>query len=281
MSELIPMRWPGAWKDPSLRALLKGTALTVVESAPPVGVTVVEGVWPGVKMARSANQDQASAGPTGVPWVDSNGWRVRLARASDPNATIWVNAKPDDRRRFPVSYLSAIADIGAYGGRWIITLDDALAEAIAARKPEALATWNKIVAATGFFSSHSAWQHYAPQAVLGVISDFACDLRIASDQAKFGTAYAKIAFGGDFGITWLLTKYAGAPKAKELLFLADTFDAGGGYAIGIVEPRCAARVAGWGNGGVGQAVGGWSAGESSVYEGEREPGGHGGLSHDD
>src|SRR5262249_54291954 len=30
----------------------------------------------------------------------------------------------------------------------------------------------------------------------------ACDLRLASSTAKFGTAYAKVGFGGDFGTTW-------------------------------------------------------------------------------
>lgn len=63
----------------------------------------------------------------------------------------------------------------------------------------------------------------------------ACDLRIASHQAKFGTAYSKIAFGGDFGATWLLTRYAGAPKAKELLFFADTFDAAEAYRLGLLN----------------------------------------------
>jgi 2-(1,2-epoxy-1,2-dihydrophenyl)acetyl-CoA isomerase len=63
----------------------------------------------------------------------------------------------------------------------------------------------------------------------------ACDLRIVSDQAKFGTAYSKIAFGGDFGATWALARYAGSPKAKELLFLADTFDAAEAYRLGLVN----------------------------------------------
>jgi 2-(1,2-epoxy-1,2-dihydrophenyl)acetyl-CoA isomerase len=63
----------------------------------------------------------------------------------------------------------------------------------------------------------------------------ACDLRISSDQAKFGTAYSKIAFGGDFGATWLLARYAGAPKAKELLFLAETFDAAEAHRLGLLN----------------------------------------------
>src|SRR5882724_7957180 len=74
---------------------------------------------------------------------------------------------------------------------------------------------------------------FAMGAGLGIC--LACDLRIASDQAKFGTAYAKVGFGGDFGTTWLLTQYAGAPKAKELMFLADQIDAAEAHRLGLVN----------------------------------------------
>src|SRR5262249_38137218 len=62
-----------------------------------------------------------------------------------------------------------------------------------------------------------------------------CDLRIASDQARFGTAYAKVGYGGDFGTTWLLTHYAGGPKAKELFFLSDIVDANEAHRLGLVN----------------------------------------------
>jgi 2-(1,2-epoxy-1,2-dihydrophenyl)acetyl-CoA isomerase len=74
---------------------------------------------------------------------------------------------------------------------------------------------------------------FAMGAGLGIC--LACDLRIASDQAKFGTAYSKVGFGGDFGTTWLLTHYVGAPKAKELLFLADAIDAAEAHQLGLVN----------------------------------------------
>src|SRR6202012_3008199 len=61
------------------------------------------------------------------------------------------------------------------------------------------------------------------------------DLRIASSAAKFGAAYAKVGFGGDFGTTWLLTHYAGAPKAKEMFFLSEMIDAAEALRIGIVN----------------------------------------------
>lgn len=91
-----------------------------------------------------------------------------------------------------------------------------------------------------------AWLLYSmPKVTVACVNGFAfgaglaiclcCDLRIASDQAKFGTAYSKIAFGGDFGITWLLTHYAGAPAAKQLLFFADTFDATEARRLGLLN----------------------------------------------
>jgi len=74
---------------------------------------------------------------------------------------------------------------------------------------------------------------FAMGAGLGIA--LACDLRIASGAARFGTAYAKVGYGGDFGTTWLLTHYAGPAKAKELFFLADVLDAAEAHRIGLVN----------------------------------------------
>lgn len=74
---------------------------------------------------------------------------------------------------------------------------------------------------------------FAMGAGLGIC--LSCDLRIASEQAKFGTAYAKVGFGGDFGTTWLLAHYVGAPKAKEMFFLADIIDATEAVRLGLVN----------------------------------------------
>lgn len=63
----------------------------------------------------------------------------------------------------------------------------------------------------------------------------ACDLRIASDKAKFTTAFAKVGFGGDFGITWPLTHIVGESKAKELLFFSDVLTAEQALQVGLVN----------------------------------------------
>lgn len=84
----------------------------------------------------------------------------------------------------------------------------------------------------------------------------ACDLRIASDQAKLTTAFSKVGLSGDFGITWPLTRLLGEAKAKELLLLSDVLTAEQALAVGLVNrvvphgelmPRTfelAARIAG-------------------------------------
>ncbi|MFN7945890.1 MAG: enoyl-CoA hydratase [Blastocatellia bacterium] len=81
---------------------------------------------------------------------------------------------------------------------------------------------------------------HAMGAGLGVC--LSCDLRIASESAKFGTAYAKVGFGGDFGTTWLLAHAVGAAKAKELFFLADIIDAQEAHRLGLVNRVVAAEA---------------------------------------
>ena len=62
-----------------------------------------------------------------------------------------------------------------------------------------------------------------------------CDLRIASDRAKFGTAYARVGYDGDFGTTWQMTRLLGEAKAKELFFLPDIISADEALRIGMVN----------------------------------------------
>ena len=63
----------------------------------------------------------------------------------------------------------------------------------------------------------------------------ACDLRIASDKARFTTAFAKVGFAGDFGITWPLVRILGEGKAKELLFLSEMVSVEEAQRLGLVN----------------------------------------------
>jgi enoyl-CoA hydratase/carnithine racemase len=61
-----------------------------------------------------------------------------------------------------------------------------------------------------------------------------CDIRIASDSAKFASSFAKLGIVPADGGAWLLTRVLGAAKAMELMLTAETIDAAEAKAIGLV-----------------------------------------------
>ncbi len=74
-----------------------------------------------------------------------------------------------------------------------------------------------------------------PVAGAGLGLALACDLRIAGRSARFGTAFARIGYSGDYGGTWSLTRLVGTAKARELYFLADVIDADTAFSYGMVN----------------------------------------------
>jgi 2-(1,2-epoxy-1,2-dihydrophenyl)acetyl-CoA isomerase len=63
----------------------------------------------------------------------------------------------------------------------------------------------------------------------------ACDLRIAGRSARFGTAFARIGYSGDYGGSWSLTRLVGTAKARELYFTAEVIDAEKAAELGMVN----------------------------------------------
>ena len=74
---------------------------------------------------------------------------------------------------------------------------------------------------------------HAVGAGLGIA--MSCDLRLASENAKFGTAFARVGFGGDYGTSWQLTRLVGQAKAKELFFLGDILGAEEAFRVGLAN----------------------------------------------
>jgi 2-(1,2-epoxy-1,2-dihydrophenyl)acetyl-CoA isomerase len=69
----------------------------------------------------------------------------------------------------------------------------------------------------------------------GLSIALSCDLRIASSNARFVTAFKEVAYSGDFGGSYFLTKLVGASKAKELYFLSEKLDAEQALRLGMVN----------------------------------------------
>jgi hypothetical protein len=207
----IPLRWPSAWTDPALLGLLEGTPFNclamewsaalapVAAKARAAGLSLVaigaeaaspaaaaagleqppeslliasDSVWPAI--ASQAGGAELS-GPTANPWIDSNGWLMRLAKVRSPRRIAWLMFEPPGAPRVVLleSYLRAIADTGIWGGRWVVSLDSDLRGGLARSDTKALASWKAIAGAVAFFERHRAWTSLEPLGVVGVVSDFA------------------------------------------------------------------------------------------------------------
>jgi 2-(1,2-epoxy-1,2-dihydrophenyl)acetyl-CoA isomerase len=63
----------------------------------------------------------------------------------------------------------------------------------------------------------------------------ACDIRIASERARFGTAFRNVGLSGDFGGSYLLPRIIGSGRAREMYFTAEIIDAQKALELGIAN----------------------------------------------
>ncbi|MCE9521505.1 MAG: enoyl-CoA hydratase [Alphaproteobacteria bacterium] len=74
-----------------------------------------------------------------------------------------------------------------------------------------------------------------PCAGIGLVFTLYCDLRFASADAKFTTAFAQRGLIAEHGISWLLPRLVGTAHALDLLFSARKFTADEAQRIGLVN----------------------------------------------
>jgi len=74
-----------------------------------------------------------------------------------------------------------------------------------------------------------------PAAGGGMNIALACDMRIASDQAKFAESFAKIGLYPDFGGTYFLPRIVGLALSAELFYTAEILSAEDALRLGIVN----------------------------------------------
>jgi 2-(1,2-epoxy-1,2-dihydrophenyl)acetyl-CoA isomerase len=64
---------------------------------------------------------------------------------------------------------------------------------------------------------------------------FACDLRLAAEEARFVLAFGRIGLVPDSGATWFLPRLVGPAKAAELALAGDQVDAAEALRLGLVS----------------------------------------------
>ena len=74
-----------------------------------------------------------------------------------------------------------------------------------------------------------------PVVGLGLVIALYCDLRFASDGAKFSTAFARRGLIAEYGLAWILPRLVGHANALDLLFSARMVDSPEALRIGLVN----------------------------------------------
>lgn len=177
LPELVPFRWPAGWRkvsdadserwapfncvvgedlEPAVAAALSKRGFTILSLKNAPATTIADPRWPQVQTGPGGNVD---AGPTGNPWIDSNGFAIQAARALTPDKPVWLTEDPPaDRVARAAETQLAVCDAAAYGGHWLPRADSN--------------AWKEIAAAQRFFMQHRAWNGYRPIGRLAVVSDF-------------------------------------------------------------------------------------------------------------
>lgn len=74
-----------------------------------------------------------------------------------------------------------------------------------------------------------------PAVGLGFVIPMFCDLRLASDTARFCTIFARRGLVAEYGLAWILPRLIGLPNAADLLFTSRTIDAAEALRMGLVQ----------------------------------------------
>jgi enoyl-CoA hydratase/carnithine racemase len=74
-----------------------------------------------------------------------------------------------------------------------------------------------------------------PVVGLGLLITLYCDLRFASDSARFSTAFARRGLVAEYGMAWMLPRLVGHANALDLLFSARMIDAAEALRMGLVN----------------------------------------------
>lgn len=281
-AQWIPIEWPASWQ-PGQLSLLRDTPFNALafKDAPPAGIAeaaraaglnvptlewkawkevdwsksgdviaIGDGFWPAYNYKGLAD---GSAGPTGEPWLDANGWLYLYSRARGGQRTVWVRSDPpEDPRTVRQAHLQLLlAEAFAFGGRRPLWLPPEFAAALAAGNDKALTDWKKLVDTARWLQTRDAWRAWPAVAPLVLLSDFSGDNEYLAGETMLLAARKQIAFwplhvaqaqAKDLAGRRAVVYMDQAPPAPALVALLQTFATNGGLVV--AGPSAAKAFAG-------------------------------------
>ena len=151
------------------------------EAAPwrwkPAPIIAVTGVAPS---GRNLSEMGIRSAPSSEPWIESNIWLVRSFALVSPSRPVWISSQLENGSA--VDYARVVADAASAGGRWIVSLDDALRAKLRARDASALEAWRRLSSYLKFAESHAAWRALAPYGNVGIVLDPAATKQDLADE---------------------------------------------------------------------------------------------------
>ena len=70
---------------------------------------------------------------------------------------------------------------------------------------------------------------------VGLVQALLCDVRFVANGARMATSFSRRGLAGEYGITWLLPRMIGLPRANELLVSGRTVEAQEAVALGLAH----------------------------------------------
>jgi hypothetical protein len=267
----LPLEWPDTWRAEQM-TLLRETPFNAIVSrgklpsevaaaAQAAGVATPAIDWQPWKKADWAGQAECigisdgfwptynwkglsdgSAGPTGEPWLDANGWLYLYGRSRGAGRTVWLNSDPPaDPRTVRQAHLHLLlAEAFAYGGRRPMWLPPLFAAAIVAGNSRAIDDWKSLGAKARWFEERDAWRSWTVVAPLLVLSDFSGDNEYVAGETMLLTARQQTAFWpvlaasvktADFASRQAVLYLDNAGPEEKLLAMLRDFAAKGGLVL--------------------------------------------------
>lgn len=124
------------------------------KSAP---IVAVEGVAPS---GRNLSEMGIRGALSSQPWIESNISLVRSFAIPSYSRSVWISSQVESPSA--IDYTRAVADAAAAGGRWIISLDDALRAKLCVRDASALEVWRRLLSYVKFAEAHAEWRALSP-----------------------------------------------------------------------------------------------------------------------